>query len=141
MQPTDDLSRFKTAQEGIYEHALSELRAGVKRTHWMWFVFPQMAGLGRSETARFYGIGSLSEARAYLADETLGHRLREATIAMLSHPGKSLNAILGHPDDLKFVSSMTLFDAAAPHDVFGQALEIFTVGARDEKTLRLVNSS
>ncbi|MCG5239888.1 DUF1810 domain-containing protein [Azospirillum doebereinerae] len=115
MQPDDpfDLQRFVSAQEPVFATVLEELRAGRKRSHWMWFVFPQRRGLGRSETALFYGIDSLDEARAYLAHPILGPRLEQATRAVLVIQGRSLHAIFGYPDDLKFRSSMSLFAEAA----------------------------
>lgn len=109
------LSRFLEAQARNFGDALGELEAGRKRSHWMWYVFPQLAGLGLSPTALFYGIGSLDEARAYLAHPVLGPRLLATTRAVLSHPGRTLAAIFGSPDDMKFRSSMTLFDIAAIH--------------------------
>jgi uncharacterized protein (DUF1810 family) len=108
-----DLDRFVTAQADVYEQALAELTAGRKRTHWMWFVFPQIAGLGASPTAQRYAIASLDEARAYLAHPVLGPRLRECARALLGVEGRSARDILGHPDDLKLRSSMTLFARAA----------------------------
>ena len=110
---TADLDRFVAAQDGVYDDALAELGAGCKRTHWMWFVFPQIAGLGSSPTAQRYAIRSLDEARAYLAHPVLGPRLRECARALLAVPGRSAREILGHPDDLKLRSSMTLFARAA----------------------------
>jgi uncharacterized protein (DUF1810 family) len=107
------LDRFVQAQDGVYDDALAELTAGRKRTHWMWFIFPQIAGLGSSATAQRYAIRSLDEARAYLAHPVLGPRLRECAQALLSVPGRSAREILGHPDDLKLRSSMTLFARAA----------------------------
>ena len=107
------LARFVEAQARNFADALAELEAGAKRSHWMWYVFPQLAGLGLSPTAEFYGIGSRDEARAYLAHPLLGPRLDATTRAVLSHPGRSLQAIFGSPDDMKFRSSMTLFADAA----------------------------
>jgi uncharacterized protein (DUF1810 family) len=134
-----DLSRFVEAQAGVYETALGELRDGEKRTHWMWFVFPQLRGLGRSATAQRYGIVALGEARAYLDHPLLGARLEECTRAMLAHAGKPSRTILGFPDDLKFVSCMTLFDAAGgSKDLFLRALEAFNGGAADPETVRLL---
>jgi uncharacterized protein (DUF1810 family) len=104
-----DLGRFVSAQAGVYDQALAELRAGRKRTHWMWFVFPQIAGLGSSPTAQRYAIASLQEARAYLADPVLGPRLVECATALLEVEGRTAEQILGYPDDLKLRSSMTLF--------------------------------
>ncbi|MBV8494067.1 MAG: DUF1810 domain-containing protein, partial [Alphaproteobacteria bacterium] len=102
-----DLARFIAAQDKVLTSVLAELRAGRKRSHWMWFVFPQLRGLGLSPTATFYGIGSLEEARAYLAHELLGERLRLCTEAVLERAGTSLHQIFGSPDDMKFRSSMT----------------------------------
>jgi len=134
-----NLDRFVTAQQNIYEVALSELRAGLKRSHWMWFIFPQLRGLGRSETARFYAISGRAEAEAYLTHPMLGPRLVECTTAMLRHTDLSAHDILGSPDDLKFRSSMTLFGAVAERDLpFQAALDMFYAGVRDESTLRLL---
>ncbi|TGU14628.1 DUF1810 domain-containing protein, partial [bacterium M00.F.Ca.ET.156.01.1.1] len=134
-----NLERFVTAQQNIYEVALSELRAGLKRSHWMWFIFPQLHGLGRSETARFYAILGRAEAEAYLTHPMLGPRLVECTTAMLQHTDLSARDILGSPDDLKFRSSMTLFGAVAERDSpFQPALDMFYAGARDQSTLRLL---
>jgi uncharacterized protein (DUF1810 family) len=133
------LSRFVEAQDGVYESALRELREGAKRTHWMWFVFPQVRGLGRSAMAQRYGIAGLDEARAYLRDPLLGARLGECTRAMLAHAGTPLGAILGFPDDLKFISCMTLFAAAGgPKELFERALQAFNGGVPDVATLRLL---
>lgn len=132
------LQRFLDAQENIYAAALAELKAGEKRTHWMWFVFPQMRGLGFSSNARFYGIASMEEARAYLAHEVLEARLRECTQAVLDVRGKSLDAILGAVDAQKFRSSMTLFLRASGDALFREALERYCGGAEDERTLALL---
>ena len=131
-----DLERFLTAQASTYDAALAELRAGRKRTHWMWFVFPQLRGLGRSETARFYGIASLAEARAYLDHEVLGTRLVQCAEALLPHEGKSAREIMGSPDDVKLRSSMTLFAAVAGEgSVFSEVLDRFFDGQPDPLTL------
>ena len=136
---SDALARFVEAQAGVYETALDELRDGEKRTHWMWFVLPQLRGLGRSEMAWRYGIADLDEARAYLRHPLLGPRLGECTRAMLVHAGIPLVAILGFPDDRKFVSCMTLFDAAGgPKALFERALQAFNDGVADAETLRLL---
>ena len=108
-----DLERFVTAQAPVFATVLNELKAGRKRSHWMWFVFPQLRGLGQSAMATRYGIGSLAEAQAYLAHPLLGPRLMECTRTVLAIEGRSLHAIFGSPDDLKFCSSMTLFSLAA----------------------------
>lgn len=135
----EGLSRFVEAQATIYASALDELRDGRKRTHWMWFVFPQLRGLGRSAMAHRYGIADLDEARAYLRHPLLGSHLAECTQAMLAHSGTPLSAILGFPDDLKFVSCMTLFDAAGGEKaLFERALQVFNDGNADAATLRLL---
>ena len=131
----DPLHRFVEAQAGVYADALGELRAGRKRTHWMWFVFPQIEGLGHSAMAQRYAIQSRAEAVAYLAHDTLGARLRECTQAVLDVPGRTAHEIFGSPDDVKFRSCMTLFDAIAPRDIFDAALTRFYVGQRDPATL------
>jgi uncharacterized protein (DUF1810 family) len=142
MPDTDsfDLERFVTAQAPAFASALAELRAGQKRSHWMWFVFPQLRGLGHSAMARRYGLGSLAEARAYLAHPLLGPRLVACTRAVLAVEGRSLRAIFGWPDDVKFRSSMTLFALAADEDdsVFRQALDRYCNGHADERTLALL---
>ncbi len=140
MSQVSGLQRFIEAQAPVYAQALDELRRGAKRSHWMWFIFPQIAGLGHSATARFYAIADRPEAEAYLAHPLLGSRLVESTQAMLMHPDKSAHAILGSPDDLKFRSSMALFDAVSEEDgkkgsPFRQALQQFYDGRPDEATL------
>jgi uncharacterized protein (DUF1810 family) len=133
-----DLQRFLTAQEGVYETALAELRGGRKRTHWMWFVFPQFHGLGASATSRRYAIRSLEEARAYLDHLVLGARLRECADALLAISGLSASDIFDYPDDLKLRSSMTLFELASPPaSIFGKVLKEYFGGVRDEATIRL----
>lgn len=133
------LSRFVEAQEGVYALALAELRVGRKRSHWMWFVFPQIDGLGRSATASFYAIKSVDEAKAYLSHPVLGPRLEECTNVLLRLDGLSASDIFGYPDDLKFCSSMTLFDHVAPEpSLFGEALRKYCSGRPDEKTLALI---
>ena len=134
-----DLSRFTSAQAGVYDQALAELKAGCKRSHWMWFVFPQIAGLGSSPTARRYAIASLEEARAYLADPVLGPRLIESATALLAVEGRTAEEILGYPDDLKLRSSMTLFARAAPQTkVFQEVLDRYYDGKPDPQTLNKV---
>jgi uncharacterized protein (DUF1810 family) len=136
-----DLERFVTAQAPVYGQVLAELRAGRKRSHWMWFVFPQLAGLGHSPTARYFAIGSREEALAYLAHPLLGARLEECTEALLAVPERAISEILGFPDDLKFRSSMTLFSVlAGPGSVFEQALGRFYDGAPDAGTLELLGA-
>jgi uncharacterized protein (DUF1810 family) len=134
-----DLTRFLQAQENTYARALAELRAGHKTSHWMWFVFPQIDGLGRSPTARHYAIKSLAEARAYLKHPALGARLKECTEAMLALHGLSAREILGSPDDLKFRSSMTLFEhAAEDKNLFARAIDTYFAGRRDAMTLMIL---
>ena len=135
-----DLDRFVSAQARQYAQALAELRAGSKRSHWIWFVFPQIAGLGQSETARFYAIGSLAESEAYLAHPVLGPRLLEATEALLRHPGKSAEAILGGIDAVKVRSSLTLFLEAGAGSPLNAALDTFFGGGKDPATLRLLKA-
>ena len=131
-----DLERFVEAQESVIGDVKRELRSGRKRSHWVWFVFPQVAGLGRSDMARRYAIDSLAEARAYLAHPVLGPRLRECTDLVNDVDGRTANEIFGSPDDLKFRSSMTLFEAAADDPgPFQVALETYYDGERDPKTL------
>ncbi|MFC3080171.1 DUF1810 domain-containing protein [Phenylobacterium terrae] len=131
------LARFVEAQAGAYEAALDELRRGRKTSHWIWFVFPQIAGLGSSATSQFYAIRSIEEARAYLAHPVLGPRLKACVEAAMAHAGRSAREIFGSPDDLKFRSSVTLFAAAAPGEpLFRAALEAFFDRAPDPLTLQ-----
>ena len=133
-----DLARFVAAQDDCYAQALAELRAGRKASHWMWFVFPQFEGLGFSAMSRRYAIRSLDEARAYLDHELLGARLLECTDAVNRLDGRSAHAIFGSPDDMKFRSSMTLFElAAGPDSSFAAALDKYFSGSRDARTLEL----
>lgn len=136
--PDIDLTRFVEAQGPVYETALAELKTGHKCSHWMWFVFPQLAGLGMSPTARFYGIAGLEEARAYLAHPVLGPRLLACTRAVLGVEGRSLHAIFGSPDDLKFRSAMTLFDRAGGEPAFREALARYCEGRPDPRTLEVL---
>lgn len=130
------LDRFVRAQEGVYERVLAELRQGRKRSHWIWYIFPQIAGLGRSATAQEYAIGSLAEAQAYLAHSVLGPRLRECSSLVEAVQGKNANQIFGDPDDIKFRSSMTLFAQAAPGDaLFQSCLDKYFDGEPDHATL------
>jgi uncharacterized protein (DUF1810 family) len=136
-----NLQRFVDSQSGTFERALAELNAGSKQSHWMWFIFPQLRGLGHSPTAQFYGIGSLDEARHYLQDALLGPRLRDCVEAVLAWSGKrSAEQILGPVDALKLCSSMTLFEAVEPGGPFAQALDGFYAGERDQRTLALLNA-
>ena len=130
-----NLQRFVDAQDPVYAQALDELRAGAKRSHWMWFVFPQIAGLGSSEMARSFAISSADEARAYLSHPILGPRLEECARLACLVEGRSVRAIFGAPDDLKFHSSMTLFAAVAPDAIFSQALAKYFAGKADSATL------
>ena len=137
---TSDLSRFVEAQRDTYQQALSELRAGTKQTHWMWFIFPQLAGLGQSSTSRHYALKSIEEAQAYLADPVLGARLRECTEAVLGLSGRSAMAIFGGIDTVKFRSSLTLFCRAAGADSpFRKALDKYFDGEMDARTLELLD--
>ena len=132
-----DLARFVAAQTPAYERALEELRAGRKRTHWIWYVYPQIEGLGSSPTARRFAIRSVEEAAAYARHPVLGPRLREAVKAALAQPNRDARAVFGSPDDLKFRSCLTLFERAADEPgLFAEALDTFYDGARDEETLR-----
>lgn len=131
-----DLARFVAAQASVYESVLAELTAGAKRSHWMWFIFPQVEGLGFSAMSRRYAIRSRQEAEAYLAHSLLGPRLAACAEALLAVTGKSARQIMGEPDDVKLQSSMTLFAAvAAPGSAFELVLQKYFSGARDRKTL------
>lgn len=137
----DDLERFKSAQErGVYARALDEVRHGAKRNHWMWFVFPQMKGLGMSPASEYYGIESIIEAKAYLKDAVLGERLREICAALLEQPESDPEKIFGYPDGLKLRSSITLFDLVSPNDVFVSVLDRFYGAERDAATISIINS-
>lgn len=134
-----NLARFVTAQRRDQQTALAELASGCKTSHWMWYIFPQLAGLGRSATARLYAIASLDEARAYLEHEVLGPNLLAATQAAFASGVRDARTLFGTPDDMKFRSSMTLFRAAGPqHPQFQRALDVFFRGAGDEATLHLL---
>ncbi|WP_105383331.1 DUF1810 domain-containing protein [Neorhizobium alkalisoli] len=134
-----DLMRFVDAQAPVYAQVLDELRHGQKRSHWMWYIFPQVAGLGFSIMSQRFAIGSKAEAAAYLDHPLLGARLIECTEAMLLHKDLSAHAILGSPDDMKFKSSMTLFDTVSKKgSPFERALAQFYHGQRDDKTLALL---
>lgn len=135
-----NLQRFVDAQDGVFDTALAELRAGAKQSHWMWFVFPQLAGLGRSPTAQYYALRSIDEARAYLQDPIVGSRLRQSVEALLPWVGKrTADQILGPVDAMKLKSSLTLFDDVEPNGLFDQALLNFFGGQRDELTLALLD--
>ena len=136
---TYDLQRFVLAQAEVYARALAELKAGRKQTHWMWYIFPQLAGLGSSATARIYAIADLKEARLYLAHPLLGARLCECCEVLLALPVGNIEAVLGSPDNLKLCSCMTLFEqATGDAEVFSAVLEKFYAGRRDPLTLELL---
>ena len=144
---TYDLTRFKTAQSSDYKIALSEIRAGQKQSHWMWFIFPQLEGLGFSEISHYYGIRGMEEARAYLADDLLRTHLVEISQALLALDSSDATAVMGYPDDLKLKSSMTLFFLAAKDEgaryakeaeVFKGVLKKFFGGEIDERTVEMV---
>ncbi|MDQ0564034.1 uncharacterized protein (DUF1810 family) [Rhizobium mesoamericanum] len=137
-----NLERFVDAQNGAYEKALSELRAGHKRSHWMWFIFPQIAGLGSSYMAEKYALRSAEEAAAYLADPVLGSRLLRCVDAVLSIEGKSAHDVFGSPDDLKLRSSMTLFAAISDHgSPFHNVIDRLYRGEFDDRTIQLLNAT
>ncbi|UOQ71058.1 DUF1810 domain-containing protein [Hymenobacter cellulosilyticus] len=142
MPSSSDLQRFITAQSSDYATALAEIKAGRKRSHWMWYIFPQIQGLGFSETAKFYAIRDQQEAEAYRQHPVLGARLVEISQALLGLPGADANRIMGSPDDIKLKSSMTLFGALSGADpVFQQVLDKFFGGAADTKTLQLLGQA
>lgn len=135
-----DLSRFHNAQRGSYETALREIRAGPKRSHWIWYIFPQIQGLGYSSTAQYYAIADLGEAKAYLADPVLRERLLEISKALLQLPSSDPSDVMGWPDDLKLRSSMTLFALAEPEcKVFRDVLEKFYGGEEDSRTVAILD--
>lgn len=146
--PTDDfinedtdnfnLDRFVTAQDRNYDQALQEIENGRKRSHWIWYIFPQMVGLGFSYHSRFYGISGYDEAEAYLNHPILGENLRRITEALLTHSDKSAVDILGGIDAMKVCSCMTLFDAVSPGDIFEEVLNVFYDGISDSRTLELL---
>ena len=139
MSDTFDLHRFVEAQLPVFDRALHELQAGRKTTHWIWFVFPQLRGLGRSDMAERFGLSGAAEAQEYLQHPVLGPRLLESVTTLLQHRDKSALDILGHPDDLKLRSCLTLFAVVMPQEgVFQQALEQFFDGEADAKTLLLL---
>ena len=133
------LERFVEAQKRDYKIALEEVRSGQKRTHWIWYIFPQMYGLGHSCYANLYGIRDRKEAEEYLKDKTLRKRLREITSTLLQHEGKSVEEIFGELDAMKVRSSMTLFDAVCPNDMFAEVLEKFYNGERCGITIAKLN--
>ena len=134
-----DLNRFITAQSRDYDRALSEIRAGRKRSHWIWYIFPQLKGLGMSSTSEFYGIDGLGEAKAYMENALLRERLLEISGALLTLDSNDASSVMGYPDDLKLRSSMTLFAEAAPEcAVFQQVLDKFFGGEKDRSMLRML---
>ena len=136
-----DLQRFVDAQDGVYETALAELRAGSKQSHWMWFIFPQLRGLGLSPTAHLYGLVSLDEARAYLQHPLLGARVHQCVEALAPWANRgSAEEIFGPIDAMKLRSSLTLFDTIEPNGTFGESLTAFFNGVPDERTLALLNA-
>lgn len=134
-----DLKRFKEAQADDYEQALKEIKQGRKTSHWMWYIFPQLKELGRSATAKYYGIDGLGEAKAYMADPELRRNLLEISDALLHQPEEDIQRVMGYPDDLKLCSCMTLFEAAVPeYTVFREVQVKFFDGKRDSVTLKLL---
>lgn len=135
----NDLERFLIAQQTYYRIALQEINSGRKRSHWMWFIFPQIAGLGYSETARYYAIKDMAEAKAYMEDYTLSSNLIEISQALLDVDSDDATAVMGWPDDLKLKSSMTLFALVKPEcEVFQKVLEKFFHGEKDQKTIEIL---
>lgn len=132
------LQRFIEAQNDSYDQALKEIRNGRKLTHWIWYIFPQIKGLGFSYNSEYYGITSLQEARDYLENELLRKRLFEITESLLMHKGKDIESIMGDIDAMKLKSSMTLFDAVQPDDIFGEVLDEFYGGERCRRTLEKI---
>ena len=134
-----DLARFIKAQNLDYEQALSEIKAGHKRSHWIWYIFPQIKGLGFSPTSEYYGIDGLGEAKAYMENDILRKRLLEISEVLLTLPSSDAGDVMGYPDDLKLRSSMTLFAEAAPDNpIFQKVLDKFFAGEKDVKTLELL---
>jgi uncharacterized protein (DUF1810 family) len=135
----ENLDRFLKAQEEDYETALSEIRSGHKRSHWIWYIFPQLKGLGFSSTSEYYGINGLSEAKSYMENEILRARLIEISEALLTLESSDAEDVMGYPDNLKLMSSMTLFAEAAPEEkVFQRVLDKFFGGKKDQRTLELI---
>ena len=135
----NDLERFLKAQEKDYEHALNEIKNGRKTGHWIWYIFPQIAGLGFSSTSKYYSIKDKNEAIEYLKNKTLKNRLIEICEALLSLESDDATYVMGYPDDLKLKSSMTLFDEVSDIDVFKKVLDKFYKGEKDEMTILLLN--
>ena len=137
----NDLTRFLEAQNQLYDTALTEIKRGRKQTHWMWFIFPQLKGLGSSPTAQFYGMATIDQAAAYLAHPVLSARLVEITHALLDVQGKSATEIMGSPDDAKLHSCMTLFDAVAPDSVFRSVIDRYFNGIPDARTMAMLRNA
>ena len=140
MNENYNLRRFIEAQEGVYPVALRELREGRKRSHWMWYIFPQLKHLGHSYNAKYYGLSGVDEAAAYLAEPVLGQRLREVSTAILNLPTNDAHEVFGGIDSLKLRSSMTLFDLVSPNDVFARVLDKYFNGQRDNRTLTIIQA-
>ena len=136
-----NLARFFEGQYLIYPIALKELQTRVKRTHWMWFVFPQIKGLGKSYNSMFYGLSGIDEAKEYLAEPTLNYRLREICETVLNLQSDSILKVFGKVDSMKLQSSMTIFDLASPDDIFAKVLDKWYGGQRDSLTLKLLHNS
>ena len=136
---TYDLNRFLKAQEGVYQTALEELRAGRKMSHWMWYIFPQLVGLGRSYNSSYYGLAGVGEAAAYLQNPVLSARLREVSEEILALVTDNAREVFGNIDAHKLRSSMTLFDLAAPNDIFARVLDKYFDGKRDGRTIALLD--
>lgn len=135
-----DLNRFLEAQNGVYPIALKELQEGCKRSHWMWYIFPQLKYLGHSYNAKYYGISGIAEATAYLQHPILGQRLREVTSAILHLSGNDAEAIFGGVDAMKLRSSMTLFDVVSPNDIFAQIIDKYFNGQSDNRTISIIET-
>ena len=140
MNENYNLRRFIEAQEGVYPVALRELREGRKRSHWMWYIFPQLKHLGHSYNAKYYGLSGVDEAAAYLAEPVLGQRLREVATAILNLPTNDAYEVFGGIDGMKLRSSMTLFDIVSPNDIFARVLDKYFNGQRDHRTLTLIQA-
>ena len=142
MRSDSNLKRFVEAQEKDYSRALAEIKNGRKQSHWMWYIFPQISGLGYSDMATFYGIKDIQEASDYIAHPVLGNRLIDISTALLGHTGKTANQIMGSPDDMKLRSSMTLFGLVKNTDpVFQAVLDKFFNGIQDPKTLSIIKNN
>jgi len=139
MKDPYDLQRFVDAQQAVYPRVVMELSQGRKQSHWMWFIFPQIAGLGFSAMAQRFAIGSRDEAAAYLEHNILGPRLIECIRLVLAIKDRTINEILGSPDDIKFRSSMTLFSAVSDDPIFGQAIAKYFAGGKDSATLEILS--